>query len=124
LKDLTGNGKLLPCHSILNLHYLLKLHQGRGFLHKGVGRKICMLKNKEQWSETPSRWQQGIKGRSPSAGQFLQFFLNNKNLRLNGHTSFESQTRNYITCFGHISNHRHSQENYTQKYINMVLITV
>jgi len=25
-----------------------------------------------------------------------------KNLRLNGHTSFEFQTRNYFTCFGHI----------------------
>jgi len=25
-----------------------------------------------------------------------------KNLRLNGHTSFEFQTRNYNTCFGHI----------------------
>jgi len=34
---------------------------------------------------------------------------NSKNLSLNGHTSFEFQTRNYIT---------------TQKYINMVLITV
>jgi len=30
-----------------------------------------------------------------------------KNLRLNGHTSFEFQTRNYITCFGHICNHPH-----------------
>jgi len=41
-----------------------------------------------------------------------------------GHTSFEFQTRNYITCFGHICNHTQGQENHTQKYINMVLITV
>jgi len=27
---------------------------------------------------------------------------NSKNLRFNGHISFEFQTRNYITCFGHI----------------------
>jgi len=47
---------------------------------------------------------------------------NSKNLRLNnGHTSFESQTRNYITCFSHICNHPHGQENHTQKYINMLL---
>jgi len=49
---------------------------------------------------------------------------NSKNLRLNGHKSFEFQTRNYITCFGHICNHPHGQENHTQKYINMVLIKV
>jgi len=36
---------------------------------------------------------------------------NSKYLRLNGHTSFEFQTRNYITCFGHICNHPHGQEN-------------
>jgi len=40
------------------------------------------------------------------------------------HISFEFQTRNYITCFGHICNHPHGQENHTLKYINMVLITV
>jgi len=49
---------------------------------------------------------------------------NSKNLRLNGHKSFEFQTRNYITCFSHICNHPHGQENHTQKYINMVLITI
>jgi len=38
--------------------------------------------------------------------------------------SFESQTRNYITCFGYICNYPHGQENHTQKYINMVLIAV
>jgi len=38
-------------------------------------------------------------------------------LRLNGHTSFEFQIRNYITCFGHICNHPHGPENHTQKYI-------
>jgi len=38
-------------------------------------------------------------------------------LRLNGHTSFEFQTRNNTTCFGHICNHSHGQENHTQKYI-------
>jgi len=38
---------------------------------------------------------------------------NSKTLRLNGYTSFEFQTRN-----------PHGQENHTQKYINMVLITV
>jgi len=52
--------------------------------------------------------------------------LRNRNytLPLNGHTSFEFQTRNYVTCFGHICNHSYGQENHTQKYINMVLITV
>jgi len=35
-----------------------------------------------------------------------------------------TQTRNYVTCFGHICNHPHGQENYTQKYINTILITV
>jgi len=49
---------------------------------------------------------------------------NSKNLRLNGHRSFEFQTRNNITCFGYICNHPHGQVNHTQKYINMVLITV
>jgi len=49
---------------------------------------------------------------------------NSKYLRLNGHRSFEFQTRNYITCFGYIRNHPRGQENHTQKYINMVLITV
>jgi len=39
-------------------------------------------------------------------------------------SSFEFQTRNYVTCFGRICNHPHGQENYTQKYINTVLITV
>jgi len=38
-----------------------------------------------------------------------------KNLRLNGHTSFEFQTKIYITCFGYICNHPHGQENHTQK---------
>jgi len=41
---------------------------------------------------------------------------NSKNLRLNDHTSFEFQTRNYITGFGHICNHAHGRENHTQKY--------
>jgi len=50
--------------------------------------------------------------------------FSSKNLRLNGHTSFKFQTRNDITCFDHICNHLHGQENHTQKYINMVLITV
>jgi len=27
---------------------------------------------------------------------------NSINLTLNGHTSFEFQTKNYVTCFGHI----------------------
>jgi len=44
--------------------------------------------------------------------------------RLNGHTSFSFRTRNYITCFGHIYNRPHGQENHTQKYINMILIKV
>jgi len=35
-----------------------------------------------------------------------------KNLRLNGHISFEFQTRIYITCFGHICNHPYGQENH------------
>jgi len=26
------------------------------------------------------------------------------------HSSFEFQTRNYITCFGHICNHPHGQD--------------
>jgi len=39
-------------------------------------------------------------------------------------SSFEFQARNYAMCFGHICNHPHGQENYTQKYINMVLIMV
>jgi len=39
---------------------------------------------------------------------------NSKNIRLNGHTSFEFQTRNYVTCIGHICNHPHGQENHTQ----------
>jgi len=49
---------------------------------------------------------------------------NSKNLRLFCHSSFEFQTRNYVTCFGHICDNPHGQENYTQKYINTVLITV
>jgi len=49
---------------------------------------------------------------------------NSKNLRLNDHTSFESQTKNYIPCLGYICNHLHDQDNHTQKYINLVLITV
>jgi len=58
-----------------------------------------------------------------SINQELKFKTaqNSKNLRLNGHASFESQTRNYITCFGHNCNHPHGQENYTQKYINVVI---
>jgi len=44
---------------------------------------------------------------------------NSKNLRFNGHTSFESQNRNYITCFGHICNHPQGWENHIQKYINI-----
>jgi len=36
---------------------------------------------------------------------------NSKNLRLNAHTSFEFQTRNYITCFGHICNPRTIHKN-------------
>jgi len=32
------------------------------------------------------------------------------NLRKTTHTSFEFQTRNYNTCFGHICNHPHGQE--------------
>jgi len=28
-----------------------------------------------------------------------------------------------MVCFDHICNHPHGQENHTQKYINMVLIT-
>jgi len=49
---------------------------------------------------------------------------NSKNVRLNGHTSFESQTTIItlrVSCFGHICNHPHGQENHTQKYINMVV---
>jgi len=49
---------------------------------------------------------------------------NSKILRLFYRSSFEFQTRNYVTCFGHICIHPHGQEYYTQKYINMVLITV
>jgi len=44
--------------------------------------------------------------------------INNRiriNLRLNGHTSFEFQTRNYITCFGRICNHPHGQENHNDR---------
>jgi len=59
-----------------------------------------------------------VEVRSPLNSQKSIFF------RLNDHTSFESQTWNYITCFGHICNHPHGQENHTQKYIIMVLITV
>jgi len=33
-------------------------------------------------------------------------------------SSFEFQTRNYVTCFSHICNHPHGQENYTQKKIH------
>jgi len=35
--------------------------------------------------------------------------------------NFEFQTKNNITCFGYICNHPHSQENHTQKYINIGL---
>jgi len=45
-------------------------------------------------------------------------------LRLFFVPSFEFQTRNYVTCFGHICNRPHGHDNYTQKYINTVLITV
>jgi len=48
-----------------------------------------------------------------STGLKLEFKFktaqNSKNLRIDGHTSFECQTRNYITCFDHICNHPHSK---------------
>jgi len=34
-----------------------------------------------------------------------------KTLRLFYRSSFEFQSRNYVTCFGHICNHPHGQEN-------------
>jgi len=44
----------------------------------------------------------------------VEYFL------FNGHISFEFQTRNYITCFGHICNHPHGQVNqpYTKIHID------
>jgi len=49
---------------------------------------------------------------------------NSKNLRHFSRSSFEFQSRNYVTCFSHFCNHPHGQKNYTQKCINTVLITV
>jgi len=60
--------------------------------------------------------------------KFLKLIQNGskqkKKLKTFCSSSFEFQTRKYVTCFGYICNHPHGQENYTQKYINMVLITV
>jgi len=56
--------------------------------------------------------------------KFISKRLKTVKLKIIFVSSFEFQTKNYVTCFGHICNHPHGQENYTQKYINAVSITV
>jgi len=51
----------------------------------------------------------------------IQNGSNSKNLI--GHTSFESQSRNYIPCFGHICIHPHGQVNIHKYGLNHGIIS-
>jgi len=78
---------------------------------------LCCLCN-FHWSQTRSNnsvdYRKNTNLPQQSMNQEFKFKTaqNSIILKLNFHTSFESQTRNYITCFGHICNHFHGQENH------------